>query len=66
MLPNVNETLSMLRSPLGKTFPKKFPNSEVKIPFYILTNGGDRPETVLIEKINNKHELKGDQKLSYK
>ena len=39
-IPFVNETLQMLRQPVGKLFPEKFACLKLKIPFYILTNGG--------------------------
>ena len=56
----VRETLLSLQRPLGEVFPERFkatPFNKSRIPFYILTNGGDRPETVVIEEINSRHKL---------
>lgn len=62
-IPFVNETLGMIRSGVGEIWPQRFEKNQIKIPFYILTNGGKRPEHILINTINQRHKLFGDKKL---
>lgn len=53
--------IRLLQSPLKTIDPDRFgTNSEMKLPFVLLTNGGGKKEDAFLSKINGIHNFRDD------